>query len=151
MPSMNANSPLQRPDQRMAGHPLEGKGSRRPRPALLQPIAMAGVGAGLLALHKPVIGIVVLAAALLLLTLCACWPLASEATKLLSAAVAKGVAVALTWVLLVPFFFLCFVPGRAVLLLLREDPLNRRFAPDEPTYWTPRIADQDPSQMRRQY
>ena len=151
MPSMNTSSPSQRPDQRLAGHPLEGKGCRRPRPALLQPIAMAGVGAGLLALHRPVAGTAVLAAALLLLALCACWPPASEATKLLSAAVAKGVAAALTWVLLVPFFFLCFMPGRAVLLLLREDPLNRRFAPDEPTYWTPRTADQDPSQMRRQY
>jgi len=41
----------------------------------------------------------------------------------------------LTWVLLVPFFYLCFVPGRVIMLLLGKDPMRRKLDPDAETYW----------------
>lgn len=50
---------------------------------------------------------------------------------------AHGVGVALTWILLAPFFYIVFVPARIVLALLGKDPLCLRFPTDQPTYWVP--------------
>ncbi|OQA27009.1 MAG: hypothetical protein BWY59_01195 [Verrucomicrobia bacterium ADurb.Bin345] len=49
--------------------------------------------------------------------------------------IARGVGVALTWILLVPFFYLAFVPGRLVLMMRGKDLMTRKFPSDEPTYW----------------
>lgn len=49
---------------------------------------------------------------------------------------AVGVGVGMTWLLLVPFFYICFTIGRVVLVLLRKDPLNREFPTAQPTYWS---------------
>ncbi len=51
----------------------------------------------------------------------------------------------LTWVLLVPFFYLCFTPGRLILILRKKDPLHRQCPSSETSYWVtrPPIADLD--------
>jgi len=59
--------------------------------------------------------------------------------------------VALTWILLVPFFFLCFASGHLILWLRRKDPLNREFPTNEQTYWTPRAPVDDLESYKRQY
>ncbi len=61
------------------------------------------------------------------------------------------VAIGLTWLLLVPFYYLCFVPGRAIIALRRADPLQRRFPTGDPTYWFPRPPVKDPNQYRKQH
>lgn len=52
---------------------------------------------------------------------------------------------ALTWVLLVPFFFVCFLGGRAILVVRRLDPLRRSFPAPENSCWVPRppVVDRD--------
>lgn len=50
----------------------------------------------------------------------------------------RAVATALTWVLLVPVFYLVFVPGRLILLARGQDPLCRQFPTRLRTYWIPR-------------
>ena len=50
---------------------------------------------------------------------------------------ATALAIGLTWLLLVPFFYLCFVPGRLVLMALRKDPMNRECPSAEKSYWVP--------------
>ncbi len=57
----------------------------------------------------------------------------------------------LTWLLLVPFFYLCFVPGRLVQRLARRDPMRRRWDPARPSYWTPCPDRRDPGHFTRQY
>ena len=49
----------------------------------------------------------------------------------------RAVGLALTWALLVPLFYLVFLPGRLILLATRHDPMCRRFPSTEPTYWIP--------------
>ncbi len=61
------------------------------------------------------------------------------------------VGTALTWGLLTPFYYLCFLPGNLILRLLRRDPLCRRFPSDEPTYWKPRKIVTDMAHYSRQY
>ena len=61
------------------------------------------------------------------------------------------VGIALTWVLLVPFFFLCFVPARLILWLRRSDPMNRAFPSGEATYWVPHRSHRDMSRYGKQF
>jgi hypothetical protein len=63
---------------------------------------------------------------------------------------AQAVGTAIAWVVLVPFFYLCFVPGRLLLALLGKDPLCRRRT-DERTYWSVRPKLTSPDQFRKQY
>ena len=61
----------------------------------------------------------------------------------------KLVGTILTWVLLVPFYYLCFIPMHLFQKLDGGDPLHRKFPTDEPTYWIPRKPVQDLSQYRK--
>lgn len=45
------------------------------------------------------------------------------------------VGVGVTWLLLVPFFYLMFVPGHAILALFGKDPLARRRLPAGASAW----------------
>lgn len=65
---------------------------------------------------------------------------------------ALWVGTALTWILLVPFFFLVFPVGRVCLALKRRDPLNRACPTDEDSYWVAhRRADDPETRFRRQF
>ena len=50
---------------------------------------------------------------------------------------ARWVGVAMTWILLVPAFFILFIPGRILFLLGGKDPLRLKFLPEEASYWIP--------------
>jgi hypothetical protein len=58
---------------------------------------------------------------------------------------------ALTWMLLVPMFFIVFFPGRLILWLIRKDPMNRGFPSKEETYWIPRPPVEKIGQYTKQY
>lgn len=65
---------------------------------------------------------------------------------------ARGVSSALTWGLLVPFFYLVFGFGRLVLVLTGQDPLHVRFpAPDHTTFWEARRPVPNLAQYRKQH
>jgi hypothetical protein len=64
---------------------------------------------------------------------------------------AKWVAAGLTWGLLVPFYYLCFLPGRAVLTLIGKDPMNRQFPTEARTYWIPRQPIPSLDQYKKQH
>ena len=55
-----------------------------------------------------------------------------------------------TWVLLVPLFYLCFLPGRLILLARRRDPMERKFPTNHKTYWVPRPP-RHPGHFEQQY
>lgn len=63
----------------------------------------------------------------------------------------QWVGTGLTWGLLVPFYYLCFVPLHLLQKISGKDPLRRRFPTDEPTYWTPRGPVKDANQYRKQF
>jgi hypothetical protein len=64
---------------------------------------------------------------------------------------AKWVAIMLNWVLLVPFFYLCFVPGRLILKLQGIDPMDRTYPDPRPSLWIPRKPVASMEQYRKQH
>lgn len=61
-----------------------------------------------------------------------------------------AVGVALTYLLLVPFYYLIFVPGHGLMRLLGRDPLKMRFPDKNPTAWSPRPP-MKPNHFKRQF
>ena len=57
----------------------------------------------------------------------------------------------LTWLLLMPTFFIVFFPGRLMIWLLRKDPMRTRFPSREETYWVSRPPVGRIEQYTRQY
>jgi hypothetical protein len=51
---------------------------------------------------------------------------------------AVWVAAALTWILLVPVFYMIFFPAGIFLTLRGKDPMERACPTDKPTYWSKR-------------
>ena len=80
-----------------------------------------------------------------------CMPALFAAWEALGQAIGKGVATAVTWLCLVPLFYLVFVPGRLILLLARKDPMCRAFPTRQSSYWVPRAPVKDASEYQRQY
>jgi len=64
---------------------------------------------------------------------------------------AFGVGQALTWLLLVPFYYLCFLPARIMLSLMKRDPMKRAWDLSAPTYWDEKRDIQDNDRMTKQY
>lgn len=64
---------------------------------------------------------------------------------------ARWVGTGLTYILLVPFFFICFVPARILLKLSGRDPMCRQWEKAKPTYWVDKPAPLDAAHFTRQY
>ena len=65
--------------------------------------------------------------------------------------IGKVAGTAITWLLLVPMFYLVFVPGRLILMLRGIDPMCRQFPTDAPSYWVPRKPVSGPDSYKRQF
>jgi hypothetical protein len=61
------------------------------------------------------------------------------------------VGLALSWILLVPVFVLCFVPARVILKLKGKDPMLRQFQKEKPSYWTPVTRVKPEGSYRKQW
>ncbi len=48
----------------------------------------------------------------------------------------KWVGIGITWLLLVPLFYIVFFPGRLILGLMKKDPLDRKFPSPSKTCWS---------------
>ena len=66
-------------------------------------------------------------------------------------ALAAGVGVLLTWVLLLPLFYLVFTPGRLILKVRGKDPLRREFPGSDTTFWIPHRSRTDEADYRKQF
>jgi len=64
---------------------------------------------------------------------------------------AKALGIVLTWILLVPFFYLCFPVGRLLITLSRKDPLHREFLPKDRSYWSEHRPLPEAQRYQRQY
>jgi len=63
----------------------------------------------------------------------------------------RVVSLILNWLLLCPFYYLCFIPGRIVLKWRGIDPMERKFPDDRPSFWIPRRPMTRPDQYRKQH
>lgn len=65
--------------------------------------------------------------------------------------IAKFIVTAFTWVLLSLVFYICFTCGRISSLAKRKDPLQRKFDPEQKSYWSKRREVKNAESYRRQY
>ncbi len=63
----------------------------------------------------------------------------------------KAAGVGLTWLLLVPMYYLVFAPGRLLLMMTGKDPMARKFPTNEKTYWIARKPVASPDEYKRQF
>ncbi len=62
---------------------------------------------------------------------------------------ARGVGIALTWLILVPVYFLIITPVGLILGTGSRDPLKRRWSAQTTTFWTDRPATDDAPERRK--
>jgi len=105
----------------------------------------------LLLFKKPVAGFIVLTIGGTVIITGLFIPCAYRGIKKAVMAFARVVGIALAWLLLVPFFYLCFPIGRLIFKLLGKNPLSRGFLPKSQTYWTSRPPAADPASYRKQF
>ena len=122
------------------------------RRALIQ-FAVMAVIAGLLCLRPTWRPMAVIAGSLALFVLLTglLAPRVFEAVDRALKAFGKLVGVALTWLFLAPVFFLVFMPGRLLLALKGQDPMQRQFPTQAPTYWVPYRKPPGVARYRKQY
>lgn len=104
--------------------------------AFFHRIIFAGIAAG--------IGLIILICGLFI-------PKLYAAIERIIGAFASGVGQFLTWLLLVPFYYLCFLPARIILALSKRDPMKRAWDPSAPTYWDKKQEIQGNNRMTKQY
>ena len=122
------------------------------RKALIQALVMAAVAALFFFWRGPIVFPAILgglAAVNLALGLAA--PRAFGAIDRGMQAFGRGAGVAVTWLLLVPFFYITFGFARLVLIAARKDPLHRRFPDTAASYWIPHRAASGPDAYRKQF
>ncbi|MBM4142987.1 MAG: hypothetical protein FJ225_05255 [Lentisphaerae bacterium] len=138
-------------ERKNTGGARENAGVRRRR-ALIEAAAAAGAGALLLLVfHKTVIAAIAFSAAGIVAVGGLFVPPLYRAFRRGGLLLAKGAGVALTWILLAPFFYICFTFARAVLVLLGKDPLARKCPGAEKSYWHARKPVSGPEHYTRQY
>jgi hypothetical protein len=126
---------------------------RARRRGILQACAGFGVGAVVLLLASRTAGFLVLAIASSILLAALISPSGLFAgIERLFRALGRALGRVLTWVLLVPLFYLVFLPFGRLLRRGRRDRLKRFYEPDAPSYWEPLEGVTAPSaSMERQY
>ena len=123
----------------------------RKRRALLESCVGFSVGLIIFFLRSHLLGAIVFCIAGLVFVGGQFYPPIYEAIKKFGLILAKIVGVTMTWLLLVPFFYICFTFGRILLLVSRKDPLSRKFPSDEKSYWVPRKSIADLEYYKKQY
>ncbi len=63
---------------------------------------------------------------------------------------ARGIGRGLTWLLLIPCFYIVFGLGRLYLIIARKDLLKRKWSPQATTYWCDRSNAKAPPRYQEQ-
>ena len=131
-----------------AGIPEEGTGKR----ATIQFLVAGSIALLLFFLcKKPVMACIVSGIAIVILVCGLFIPPAFKAIEHFGKKLGEWVATGLTWLLLVPFFYLCFVPARIIMALRGKDPLNLKLSSKAQTYWVPHKPMTDIERYQKQH
>jgi len=127
-----------------------------PRPPVKSVLIEAAVAAcaGLILLllfRKRIPGIIVLCIAVTILAGGLFVPPLYNGLKKGAAWLGKAAGIALSWLLLAPFFYTCFTFARLMLVLTRKDPMHREFPGHEKSYWFEHKPPPDLERYRKQH
>lgn len=98
--------------------------------------------------HRPVLGSVLIAAAVATGIAVQVSPKFEAASDRLLQRLVLWTGVALNWIVFTLLFILLFLPGRLILALTRNDPMRRACPTSEPTYW---LQSAEVGDTQRQY
>jgi len=101
--------------------------------------------------HRVILGAVLYGVGTLVLAAGLCIPPLHRAIQRGGAWLGRRVGWALTWLLLVPFYYLCFPLARLLIGLRGRDPLHRRREPSAASYWTDRPPAEPSVHFHRPY
>ncbi len=122
------------------------------KPALIQFAVMLCIGSLLyFKFHKEIMSYIVFGLAWLVFISGLALPRVFKAIESFGAFLGRVVGGFITWALLMPFFFLCFVPGRLILLLKKKDPLARHYDKDLESYFTPYDRHTEPEYYKNHF
>ncbi len=137
--------------QSPAALPIDAAAARR-RGAAIRAIVMCAVAALLtFGLHAPRLASVVCGFAVITVIGGFFAPPLYALLARLEHALTRIVTVFTTYLLLVPLFYVWFVPSRFFLGLRSRDPMQRRWEPDRASYWTDRKPIPGPHYYSRQF
>ena len=137
--------------------PWERASAARPgdkvgRRAAVQAGILAAIGAGLFwGLHREAMAGVAWTVGALVGISGFLAPRVFQAIERLGRRLGQGVGIGLTYLLLVPFYFLVFVPAHAVLAFRGKDPMKRQFPCPDETCWTPKKPSANLNHYRKQF
>ena len=121
------------------------------RSVLVQAIVPAAVGLIFMLLKKPVTALVLCGISSMVLASGLFIPPVFSRIEQFGSWFGKWAGLVITWALMVPMFFLVFLPGRLILKARGIDPMCRKFPTDLPTYWVPRKPVTDQEEYKRQF
>lgn len=137
---------------REGSRPLQNATSNITRRAWIQTAVMLALAASMFFFfNKQILPLLILGLAMLNLGLALFMPDAFRAIELFWQRAARAAGIIMTWLLLVPFFYLCFLPARLILKISSRDPMRRKFPAPAPTCWTQRSGIAGVDRYNRQF
>lgn len=122
------------------------------RQAAVQAVVMCAIAAAMFFwLHHRIVPMVVLALAVVVVVSSVLAPGVFLAIERFGKTLGKVVGGGLTWVLLVPFFYLGFTIGRLLLLVTSRNPMYRVHDDKAETYWIPHPPPSEAAKYRKQF
>jgi predicted membrane protein len=105
----------------------------------------------LLLLKWTTIGIIVLSISAVILSGCLCIRRFSSRFEKFTQFLIEAFSLMLSWLLLTPIYYLVFTPIRLILLIRKQDPMNRQFPTKEESCWISVEQKEIPDQYRKQF
>ncbi|MDP6522862.1 MAG: hypothetical protein QGH15_01450 [Kiritimatiellia bacterium] len=107
-----------------------------PRRAAVQAVIMCAIASVLFfLLHHHVMPVIILVLATIVVLSAFFAPALFHGIDRFGKALGQVVGIILTWMLLIPFFYICFTVGRLLLVVLKVDPMRRKAETGEDTCW----------------
>jgi hypothetical protein len=125
--------------------------SHRRKRSLLESAITLAVGLAFFFFYKRILGMVIIGIGSLVLIGGQLVPPLYYGFRKVGVLLARVVGTGLTWILLLPFFYVVFTCGRFFLLVFRKDPLKRTCPSSQKSYWDKRKPVGDTGWYKRQY
>ena len=97
------------------------------------------------------IGFIVLGISAMILSGCLLIPGFSGRFEKFNQFLIEKVSLILSWLLLMPIYYLIFTPVRMIHFIKKQDPMHRQFPTEEKSCWTPVQEKETPDQYRKQF
>ena len=130
----------------------ERKNMPRPMRALIQSVVMVIIALLMFfwIKHEVLATIIIILAGVVLISGVAIPPV-FNAIERFGRFLGKIVSKGLTWILLLPFYYICFAVGHFFLVLRGKDPMCREFPTKQDTYWVKRPTIKNLDHYRKQH